>query len=115
MTTIIKKGKDLVPGDVIEGVGIVLEIDKSSTFYINKMLYVYFDINDSYYGPNSAVLDINKDFKIYTDRENINEYFKSIKCDLSDYISDMVTNRMKLGELHTEKLMELKKEEIKEK
>ena len=107
MTTIIKKGKDLKPGDVIEGIGIVLEIDKSSIFYINKMLYVYFDINDSYYGPNSEVLDINKDFKIYTDRKNINEYFKSIKCDLSDYISDMVTNRIKIKNLHIRKLQKL--------
>ena len=115
MTIIIKKGKDLVPGDVIKGDGIVLKIDNSATFYDGKPCYIYFDINDSYHGPNAALLDLDKDFKTYTDRKNINKYFKTIKCDLSDYISDMVTNRMKLRELHTKKLIELKREEIKEK
>ena len=111
MTTIKKKGSELVIGDVMKEDGIILEIDYESDFFEGKPTYVYFNISDSYYGPNATSLDLDEEFEIYTDRANINKYFRSIDCDLSKYIANMVGYRIKLRALQEKHLKRLKQKD----
>ena len=111
MSTIFKKGRDLKPGDVIKGDGIILEIDLKSEFFGDKPCYSHFDVNDSYHGPYSRQFEMGDDFEIFTDRMNINRYFKTIKCDISNYIADTLNYRNKLQSLHDKKIKQLNKQE----
>ena len=111
MTTKIKRAKDLKIGDVIKGEGIVLKIELNpvADSFFDGPYYTCFDVNDSYYGPASARLDVKKKFEVYTDRKNINHYFKTIDCDINKYIADMLQYRIDLQKLHNKHIKKLNK------
>ena len=113
--TKIKKPKDIKVGDVIKGEGIVLEInlnpDPDSWF--DGPYYTCFDVNDSYFGPSSGRLDVKRNFEVYTDRKNINRYFKTIDCDINKYIADMLQYRIDLKKLHNKHIKKLNKKKEK--
>ena len=111
-----KKGKDLKVGDILKKHGLVIKVDLNPDpdgFWRGMPFITYFDINDSYYGPSSTYLDINKDFEIYTERKDIIKVLETIDCDLATYIADTIETRKNFHEIQqsiVNKLNKIKKQ-----
>lgn len=107
----IKKGRDLKPGDVIlkPYYELVLEVDlepKPGEFWTVPNIS-FFDLNDSYYGPSGRELKLDEEFEIATEREDIRKAFRQVECDLSNYISERLEDRIKLSELSAKVFTEM--------
>lgn len=111
-----KKGKDLKVGDIAKYYGLIIKVDLNPDpdgFWSGKPFITYLDLNDSYYGPSSTHLDINKDFEIYTERKDIIKVLETIDYHLSKYIADMMETRKQFHKIHqsiVDKLNKIKKQ-----
>lgn len=105
----IKKGKDLEIGDVITKPhsSIVIDLDKEGKdpFWCGEPSYTLYDLNDSYYGPGSGELDLEKEFEVATDRKTILRAYNIVECDLAKYIADALERKRELSDIHMKILM----------
>ena len=103
----ILKGKELQPGHVIVGRGMIIEvdIDGDSFFYDGKPSFSYYDINDSSYGSCSTSFDLEEEFEVCTDRRDIVHYFKIIDYQILSSIADLSEGRRTLKNVY-EKTMD---------
>ena len=111
METILKKGRDIQPGDIVKNQGIAVEVEEYNPTAEGPSL-LYYDINDSYLGACLMHLDLEEEYEIITDRQEGLRIFKIIDNDLAKGIADMVEQRMRCDKFYwtfiNEKNMELK-------
>jgi len=100
-----KKGKDLIPGDIVKDFGFLIEINLESDpegFWEGKPYITYYDLNDSYYGPGSRELneDELEEFEVLENRHDLIDAHNIVDSDLAKHIADLMEQRRVYSKIH---------------
>jgi len=107
-----KKGRDLKKGDIVNGEGLVLEVELDSDpdgFWNGKPNYKYLSLHDSYHGALCGELKVDEEFEIITERETVINVLKRIDSDMAKCIADMLQQRKDFGKLREDLTNKLNK------
>jgi len=89
-----KKPKDINPGDIVIGFGIVTEIDATyDDPFWEKPHCTYLDEKDPYYGRVSGPINPNKEYEIITNPQQIRNIYQKVDKELVKYIEDRKAER----------------------
>ena len=102
MKTEKKIGKNLQPGDVVVGMGIILKIETKPAiddFYCGKPWVEYMSLNDAYYGSGTREINLKKEFDVIVSRLDIIEAYERIDGEIAKYIADMMEFRKRYNSL----------------
>lgn len=107
-----KKGKELKKGDIVNGEGLILDVELDSDpdgFWNGKPNYKYLSLHDSYHGALCGELKVDNEFEVITERETVIDILKRIDSDLAKCIADMLQQRKEFGEIREDIVNKLNK------